>query len=451
MDRHNRLGEEKISTLLFQFSTPAIVGMLVNALYNIVDRIYIGNIKDIGKYAITGVGLTLPITTIIMAFGMLVGIGSAAAVSIRLGRHKKDEAEEILGNAFILLLILSVVLPIVGLTFLDSILNSFGASANTLVYAKEYITIIFFGTVFSLVSFGLNHSVRSDGNPKMAMMTMLIGAVLNTILDPIFIFVFDMGVKGAAIATVLSQVVTTLWILKYFLGSDSILKIRRKYFKLKKSVILSIFAIGMSPFSMQLAASVVQITSNKALSTYGGEYAIGVMAVISSIAMIFLMPVFGINQGSQPIIGFNYGAKKYDRVKETVKYASFAATVIMIIGFLVVEIFPAQAIGLFNRDQEIVQMGVQGIRIYLCMIPVIGVQIIGTNYFQSIGKAKISMFLSLLRQVILLIPLLIILPKYFGLTGVWMAGPISDLGSSLITYTLFFKDLKKLRTEEAAA
>lgn len=444
MDRHNRLGEEKISSLLFQFSMPAIVGMLVNALYNIVDRIYIGNIKDIGKLAITGVGMTLPITTIIMAFGMLVGIGTSATISIRLGKHKKDEAEKILGNAFILLVIISITLSILGLVFQDKILSSFGASPNTLVYAKEYMTVIFYGTIFSMVSFGLNHSIRADGNPKMAMMTMLIGAILNTILDPIFIFVFNMGVKGAAIATVISQIATTIWILRYFTGPDSILKLKKENFKLNKKLILSIFAIGVSPFSMQIAASVVQIIMNKSLTSYGNDYAVGAMTIIMSISMIFLMPIFGINQGSQPIIGFNYGAKKYTRVKETVKYAVMAATVFVIIGFLVIEIFPAQVIGIFNREPEILEVGVNGIRIYLSMLPVIGFQIISSNYFQSIGKAKVSMFLSMLRQVILLIPLLLILPKIYGLNGIWLAGPISDFTSALITAILFFNDIKKI-------
>lgn len=447
MDRHNRLGEEKISSLLFQFSMPAIVGMLVNALYNIVDRIYIGNIKDIGKLAITGVGITLPITTIIMAFGMLVGIGTSVTVSIKLGKHKKDEAEKILGNAFVLLVIISITLSILGLIFQDKILNSFGASPNTLIYAKEYITVIFYGTIFSMVSFGLNHSIRADGNPKMAMMTMLIGAILNTILDPIFIFVFNMGVKGAAIATVISQIATTIWILRYFIGPNSILKLKKENFKLKKKLILSIFAIGVSPFSMQIAASIVQIIMNKSLTIYGNDYAVGAMTIIMSISMIFLMPIFGINQGSQPIIGFNYGAKKYARVKETAKYAIIAATVFVVIGFLVIEIFPAQVIGLFNRDAEILEVGVNGIRIYLSMLPVIGFQIISSNYFQCIGKAKVSMFLSMLRQVILLIPLLIILPKIYGLNGIWLAGPISDLTSALITGILFFKDIKKINAK----
>lgn len=443
-DRQKSLGTESIPKLLLKFSVPAIVGMMVNALYNIVDRMYIGHIKDVGQYAITGVGITMPIMTIIMAFGMLVGIGTSASISIRLGQKKRDEAENILGNAFTLLLILSVTITVLGIIFGNSILDLFGASENTVQYAKEYINIIFFGTIFNMMSFGLNHSIRAEGNPKIAMYSMLIGAIMNTVLDPIFIFTFNLGVKGAAIATVLSQVATAIWVLKYFTSKNSVLKLKVANMKLNKKLVLSIFAIGVSPFSMQLAASVVQVISNTALRTHGGDLAIGAMTAISSIAMIFLMPIFGINQGCQPIIGFNYGAKQYKRVVDTVKYAVMAATSIVVVGFLVIQFFPDAVIGLFNNDEELLSFGRVGIRIYLAMLPVIGFQIISANYFQSIGKAKISMLLSLLRQVILLIPLLLILPNIYGLTGVWLSGPIADGLSSVITAILFYKEVRLL-------
>ena len=448
MDRQQRLGHEPIGKLLFDFSIPAIVGMLVNALYNIIDRIYIGNIPVIGDVAITGVGITLPIMTIILAFGMLIGIGAAACISLKLGRHKKEEAEEILGNAVTLLIIVGVVISIVGNLFAKDILSLFGASSNTLVYAKEFVSIIFYGTIFNIISFGLNNCIRAEGSPKIAMITMLLGAILNIILDPIFIFIFGLGVRGAALATVLSQIVTTIWTMRYYLSGASTLKIKIKNLKLKWSFMKSIFAIGMSPFSMQLAASLVQITSNGALIKYGGDLAVGAMTIISSISMIFFMPIFGINQGSQPIIGFNYGAKQFKRVKDTVKYGAISATIIMLIGFLLVQIHPQIVIKIFNRDKTLVNTTVQGIRIYLAMIPVVGFQIISSNYFQSIGKAKISMFLSLLRQVIILIPMLLILPKFFGLIGVWCAGPISDALSSLVTGIIFYKDIKKLHIQE---
>lgn len=443
-----RLGEEKISKLLMEFSIPAIIGMVVNTLYNIVDRMYIGNIKDIGGLALTGVGITMPIMTIIMAFGMLIGIGTSARISLKLGEHKREEAEKHLGNAFTLIIIASVLITIIGLVFMHKILGLFGASADTEVYAREYMQIIFFGTIFNMLSFGLNHSIRSDGSPKVAMLSMLIGAGTNIILDPIFIFVFGMGVRGAAIATVISQIVSTIWILYYFTKGKSNLKIKREYLSLDKAIVLSIFSIGVSPFSMQIAQSIVQVLANNALKTYGGDLAIGAMTIINSVAMIFMMPIFGLNQGSQPIIGYNYGAEKYKRVKQAVKSATIVATIIVSIGWIITQAAPHLLISIFNRDEQLLGIASTGMRIFLFMLPVVGAQVISSNYFQSIGKAKISMFLSLLRQVILLIPCLIILPKIFGLTGVWLAGAVSDGLSSLITLIIFFMSVRKLKDKE---
>lgn len=443
-----RLGEEKISKLLMEFSIPAIIGMVVNTLYNIVDRMYIGNIKDIGGLALTGVGITMPIMTIIMAFGMLIGIGTSARISLKLGEHKREEAEKHLGNAFTLIIIASVLITIIGLVFMHKILGLFGASADTEIYAREYMQIIFFGTIFNMLSFGLNHSIRSDGSPKVAMLSMLIGAGTNIILDPIFIFVFGMGVRGAAIATVISQIVSTIWILYYFTKGKSNLKIKREYLSLDKAIVLSIFSIGVSPFSMQIAQSIVQVLANNALKTYGGDLAIGAMTIINSVAMIFMMPIFGLNQGSQPIIGYNYGAEKYKRVKQAVKSATIVATIIVSIGWIITQAAPHLLISIFNRDEQLVGIASTGMRIFLLMLPVVGAQVISSNYFQSIGKAKISMFLSLLRQVILLIPCLIILPKIFGLTGVWLAGAVADGLSSLITLIIFFMSVRKLKDKE---
>lgn len=445
MDRQQKLGVLSIKKLLLEFSIPAIIGMLVNALYNIVDRIFIGKIEGIGNYALTGVGITMPISTVIMAFSMLVGIGNAATISIRLGQKRREEAEKSLGNAFILTIISAVILTIVGLLFIDKLLYLFGASENTILYAKQYINIILIGTIFNMLAFSMNHAIRAEGNPRRAASTMLIGAVLNTILDPIFIFVFGWGVQGAALATIISQLVSAIWVLSYFIKSQSSLKLKASNMKLQKDIILSIFSIGMSPFSMQLAASVVSIVANNSLKTYGGDLAIGAMTVINSITMIFLMPIFGINQGAQPIIGYNYGAKYYKRVKDTLKYAVFAATAIVLIGFMLVELFPGSIIKTFNDDPKLVDTGIYGIRIFLSMLPLVGFQIISTNYFQSIGKAKVSMFLSLLRQVILLIPLYLILPYFFELKGVWLAGPIADATASIITAIYLFREMRKLK------
>lgn len=452
MDRTMELGQGSVGKLLLKFSIPAIIGMIVNALYNIVDRIFIGQIPGgVGELALSGVTVTFPISTVIMAFGMLVGIGSAALISIRLGQQKKDEAEKILGNALILVIIILVALAIITFPFLDKLLVAFGASEKILPYAKEYIQIIIAGGVIQNIGFGLNAAIRSEGNPKIAMLTMLLGAITNTVLDPIFIFVFDMGVAGAAIATVIAQLASTIWVLYHFTKGKSTLKLRKENFKLDKEIIKSIFAIGMSPFFMQLAASLVGVISNKALLTHGGDFAIGAMGVISSVAMMCLMPVFGINQGSQPIIGYNYGAKNYKRVKKAWMLAVIVAVAITTTGFLVVELAAPSIIRIFNSNADLVAIGTHGIKIYLSMLPVIGFQVISTNYFQAVGKAKISMFLSLVRQVIVLIPLLLILPPIFGLNGVWISGPTSDAVASIITVFFVMRELKELKQQEMEA
>jgi putative MATE family efflux protein len=441
LDRSKQLGEENIGKLLMKFSIPAIVGMLVNALYNIVDRIFIGRVDTL---ALSGVTITFPISIIIMAFGMLVGIGAAALISIRLGQQKKEAAEHILGNAFTLIIIISLIVTILGLVFLQPMLLIFGASKATLPYAKQYITIILIGTVFQSIGFGLNNIIRAEGNPRIAMFTMLIGGILNTILDPIFIFVFHMGTRGAAIATVISQIVNTIWVLYYFIGGKSVLKICYKNLKLDMKVVKSIFAIGMSPFSMQLAASLVTIISNKSLVKYGSDVSLGAMGAIMSIAMLVLMPIFGINQGCQPIIGYNYGAKRYDRVKHALKLAILAATAITTTGFIIIQLFPEQLINIFSNDPALIAVGAQGIRIHLFMLPVIGFQIVSSNYFQAVGKAKISIFLGLSRQVIILIPLLFILPRFFDLNGVWASSPSSDAISSILTAVFLFVEIRHL-------
>lgn len=450
MENENKLGIEKVSKLLLAFSIPAIIGMLVNTLYNIIDRMYIGNIPEVGKLAITGVGITMPLMTIILAFGMLVGVGTAARISLFLGKHEDEVAEKHLGNAFVLIIIFSILITIMGLVFMEPLLKAFGASVDTEIYARQYMQIIFMGTIVSMLSFGLNHSIRSDGSPKIAMFSMLIGAITNIILDPILIFGFNLGVRGAAIATVISQIVTTVWIMSYFLKGKSTIKLKKKNLKLEKWVVLSIFSIGISPCSMQLAACVVQVIANNSLKYHGGDLAIGAMTIVQSIGMIFLTPIFGLNQGSQPIIGYNYGAKKYKRVKQTVLYGVVVATIIVTIGWLVVQIAPELLIKIFNNDSELLGIAKTGLRVYLVAIPVIGFQIISSNFFQSIGKAKISMFLSLLRQVILLIPLMLILPNFIGLNGIWVAGALADILSAIITGILLYSTMKKINTEDKA-
>jgi len=439
MNEQRRLGTENILKLMAEFSIPAIIGMIVNTLYNIIDRIFIGHIPQIGELAIAGVGITLPLMTIILGFGLLIGIGTATRISINLGEHKKDLAEKHLGNAFILIIITSILLTFFGTIFIDPLLKAFGASENIIVYGRQYIQIIFFGCIFNMIGFGLNHSIRSDGSPKIAMMSMLIGAITNIALDPIFIFALGLGVRGGAIATVISQAISGTWVLYYFTKGKSVLKIRKQDLRPDKKIVLSIFTIGISPFSMQLANSLVQVVANKSLQHYGGDIAIAVMTVVNSLAMIFTMPIFGLNQGMQPIIGYNYGAKNYERVKQTVKYGIIVATIIVTSGFIIVHLIPNILIGIFNNSPELLEVGVHGMKIYLFMMPLIGSQIIITNYFQSIGKVKVSMFLSLLRQVIVLVPCMIILPLFKGLTGVWLAGPTADFIAFVVTIIMYKK------------
>lgn len=443
MNKTNELGTENIGKLLLKFSIPSVIGMVVNMLYNIVDRIFVG--RGVGSIALSGVAVTFPIVNVIMGFAMLAGIGAAAVISIKLGQHKKEEAEKVLGNAFTLLVIFSLCITIFGITFLDPILKILGASNETLPYARDFSFIILLGVILQSVSMGLNNIIRAEGNPKTAMLTMLIGAVLNFIANPIFIFVLHLGVRGSALATIISQSVTVIWTLQYFIGGKSLLKLTKKNMKLDKIVVKEITSIGMSPFAMQMAASLVTITFNKSLAIYGGDIAIGAFSLITSVTMLILMPIFGINQGAQPIIGYNYGAKQYDRVKKTVFYASVAATVITTLGFIMVQLFPVQIISIFNTsDKNLISMGARGLRIDLLFFPIVGSSIVCTNYFQAIAKAKLSTILSLLRQVIMIIPLLIILPPFFKLDGVWMAQPIADVLSTAITLILAVKQMKTL-------
>ncbi len=445
MDRAKLLGEENIGKLLLKFSIPAIVGMIVNALYNIVDRIFIGNYVD--SLGLAGITIAFPIMIILMAFAMLIGVGATSLISIRLGENKKEEAELILGNAMVLFVVFSISISTLGLIFLDPILKLFGASPQVLPYSREYLSIILFGAVFQTIGFGMNNFIRAEGNPKRAMSTMLIGAILNTILDPIFIIVFNMGIKGAALATIISQLVSAIWVLSYFFGKRSSLVIKKENWRLKLPIVKGILAIGSAPFAMQVAASAITTLLNHSLKTYGGDLAISAYGAINSFATILLMPIFGINQGAQPIIGFNYGAKKYDRVKKTLLLAIIAATSVTIIGFIVTRIFPTQLVALFNRkDKELIEIGANGMKIFFTMLPLIGFQIVSSNYFQATGKPKQSMLLSLSRQVLILIPAILILPRFYGLNGVWMAGPTSDFFASLLTGAFILFEMKNLQT-----
>lgn len=447
MGRQEELKNERVGKLLLKFAIPAIVGMMVSALYNVVDRIFVGRI---GFLVMTGIGLNLPFMTMFLAFGMLVGLGGAARISIRLGEGKKEEAEKVLGNVFVLLILNMSVVVFFCLIFKEKLLILFGASKETFGYANDYITIILYGAVFQSVGFGMNHCMRAEGYPRKAMITMLIGGVLNIILDPILIFGFDMGIQGAALATIISQFISMCWVLSHFFSKNSILKLSIKNFRLEAKIVISILTIGMSPFFIQFATSIVSIVTNKALKTYGGDIAISAMTVINSLVIFVMMPIIGINQGSQPIIGFNYGARQYDRVKKTLKLAILAASVISIFGSLLTQFATASMVKLFNDDSRLIEVASKGMKIMFFMMPIIGFQIVSANYFQAVGKAYKSMFLSVLRQVLLLLPLLVILPKFLGLNGVWLSAPISDFASAVITAIFLYHEMSMLNQMQSA-
>ncbi len=447
-DRAKLMKEEKIFKLFLRFSIPAILGMVVQSLYNIVDRIFIGNIPEVGGFAISGIGVVLPITFIILGFTMLFGIGSGANISIKLGQNQKEEAEKIFGVGFFMLVVVGIVITILGLIFLNQIVNLYGADDSIRSYATGYLRIILIGNVFNVVAFGLNNIIRAEGNAKIAMYTMLIGAITNTILDPILIYGFNMGVSGAALATIFAQFLSFVWTMQYFFSGKSMLKLRKSAIRYDRALVLKIMSIGASPFAIQIAGSIIGIIMNQSLTRYGGPLAIGAFAAINSIVILFFMPIFGMNQGLQPIIGFNYGAKHFDRVKEALKVGIISATLICIVGAILIQSIPEVFINFITKDEKIREIGVVGIKRFMLVIPLIGFQIISSNFFQAIGKAKKALVLSLLRQVIFLIPLLLILPRIYGIMGIWTAAPVADSLATIATAIVLYYELKIINGEE---
>lgn len=440
----NPLGEEKISKLLIKFSVPAIVGMLVNALYNIVDRIYIGNAADLGKNGLAGITIGFPIMLIMLAIGVLFGVGGATLFSIRLGQKREEEAEKVLGNSFVLMVVAGIIYMILGQIFLVPLLKLFGASETVLPYSVEYMRIIFFGSVFQILSMGLNHFIRADGSPKIAMMSMFIGAGINIILDPVFIFGFNMGMAGAALATIIAQAASAVWVVLHFLSKHSKAKLQLKNLVLDSIIVNKIVSLGMPGFLLQLASSLLNTLLNRNLFIYGGDIAVSGMGIVNSVQTLMLMPIIGLNQGVQPIISFNFGAKKFDRVKEAVKLAITVATVIVVFGFLMTRLIPSVLVSMFNREADLLAFGTMAISSWFLMMPVVGFQIIAANFFQAIGRSKSAMFLTLTRQIIFLIPAVLIFPEIWGVEGLLYAAPFADLLAALLTGYFFIKILKDL-------
>ena len=442
MDKTNEMETKSIPKLLLKFSIPAIIGLLVNALYNIVDSIFVG--RGVGDLALAGVTVTLPIITIFMAFIMLIGMGATSLISIRLGEKKAEEAETIVANSLVLFLILGVTLTIAGLIFLEPLLIFFGASEDVLPYAMDYLRIILLGSTFLAIGTGMNNFIRAEGNPRIAMNTMLIGTITNIILDYFFIFPLNMGIKGAALATILAYFVTSSWVIYHFISRRSRVQIRKKNFKLDWKIVQSIAIIGFPSFVLQIAGSIQQTIFNRSLALYGGDLSLAVIGIIMSITTFLIMPAMGINQGAQPIIGYNYGAKRYDRVRDVLKLSLLAATGIVTLGFIVSKIWPQQLIGLFNQNAELIELGVHAMTISFMFIPLIGVQMISSGYFQAVGKPRQATILGLSRQVFIFIPILLVLPRKFGLEGIWWSAPLSDIGAFILTGVWLWFEIRAL-------
>ena len=450
------LGTERIRKLLIQYAVPAIIAMTASSLYNMVDSIFIGH--GVGALAISGLALTFPLMNLAAAFGSLVGVGAATLTSMRLGQRDYETAQQVLGNVVMLNVIIGIAFGIVALIFLDPILYFFGASEATIGYAREYMVIILLGNVVTHLYLGLNSILRAAGHPRKSMYATINTVVINAILDPIFIFWFDWGIRGAAIATVLAQIISLLWQFRILSNREELLHFRRGIYRLRRKIVRDIISIGMSPFLMNLAACFIVILINKGLKEFGGDLMIGAYGIVNRLGFFFVMIVMGINQGMQPIAGYNYGARQFDRVMRVLKLTMIGATCVTTAGFLIGELFPRVAVGLFTTDEELIRLAVEGMRIVFICYPIIGFQMVATNFFMSIGMASKAIFLSLSRQLLFLMPGLIFLPHIFdvhtswdGSWGVWCSMPLSDLLASIVAFFMLTYQLRKFKREQPVA
>lgn len=441
-DKSKLLGETQIGKALFQLSLPATIGMLVMALYNIADTIFVG--RGVGSMAIAGLATVFPIQMIIMAIAQTIGVGGSSIISRRLGEKRNEKAHQTFSNLITLIVIISLIMTPLSYSFMDEILFLFGARDEILTYSVDYFKIILWGGPFISFAMMANNTARAEGNANVAMYTMLISAILNLILDPILIFGFDMGIEGAGWATFFSQVAAAAYLMYFYTSGNSVLKAKAEYMNLDKQIVGETLAIGASSLARQVSSSVMIAVLNHSLVMYGGGLAVAVFGVIYRLLMVIFMPIIGIVQGFLPLAGFNYGAKDYQRVKNVLKIASKAATYIAIGGFVVVMLFADQLISIFSTDKELIEAGAVATRYIIMALPVIGFQIIGSGLFQAIGKALPSLFLSLTRQVVFLIPLVLILPVHFGLNGIWFSFPLADLLSAIITSIFVWNEIKLL-------
>jgi putative MATE family efflux protein len=459
-DAASRLGTERIGKLLLRFSIPAIVGMVVNALYNIVDRIFVG--RGVNEIALGGLSLVMPLMTISMAFSMLFGVGAANMISMRLGQNRREEAENALNHCFWANLVIGIVVTILQFIFLDPLLSILGAQegSQALVYAKNYFWIILLGQPFMMIGFSFSHCVRAQGFPTISMISMFIGAGINFILDPLFIYTFHWGVEGAAWATIIAQVVQMIWMLSFSYSKKAVIKLRLRSFKLAPDIIGQMMVFGSAQFILQFIMSGVQVINNTVISNTGvaalgvangGDIALSALNIQGSFVMMIMMPIFGINQGAQPILGFNYGAKKFDRVLKSFRAAIIAASIVSVLGFIMTQTMSVQLVRLFapGGSPALMQLAPLAMRITTLMMPLVGFQIVSTNFFVVTGRPRMSILLSLLRQCIVLIPCLLIFSRLWGLNGAIAAMPVADGAAILFTAVMIFFEMKKLRSAVA--
>lgn len=440
------LGKERIGKLLLQYSIPAIIGMTITSIYNIIDSIFIGH--GVGAMAIAGLAVSFPLMNLVVAFCTLVSAGGSAIASIRLGQKDMKGAREVLSHTFALCLTNSIFFGGLSILFLDKILVFFGASPDTLPYARDFMQVILLGTPATYTMIGLNNVMRSTGYPRKAMLTSMVTVVVNIILAPIFIFQFEWGMRGAAIATVTSQFIGMIWVVSHFLNKESTVHLEGSIWKLKKRIVGSIFAIGMSPFLMNVCACVIVIILNNSLQKYGGDMAIGAYGIINRLLTLYVMVVLGLNLGMQPIVGYNFGAMNFERVKRTLRLGIISGVIITSSGFLICEIFPHGVSAIFTDNNELIGLAADGLRIAVMMFPLVGAQIVISNFFQSIGKAKVSIFLSLTRQLLYLLPCLLLFPHWWGVNGVWISMPVSDalaFATAVISLTFYIRSVSKQR------